>query len=68
MSGRRMNTRRCRDGSHRLRFYHAHEDQIQTLQLALGRVRSELGTEFDLVALEAICMGYLAGTVSILQK
>lgn len=60
MAGRRMQIRKCRDGN-RLRFYHAHEDQIETLQLALDRARSELGTEFDVVALEAICMNYLSG-------
>ena len=61
MSGRRMNIRRCRGGSSRLRFYHAHDDQIETIQLGLERARQELGTDFDVVALEAIIMGYLSG-------
>jgi hypothetical protein len=56
-----MNLRKCKDGSHRLRIYHAHEDQIETIQLALDHARSELGTEFDSVALDAICTNYLSG-------
>jgi hypothetical protein len=61
MSARRMNKRRCKDGSWRLRFYHSHDDQIETIELALERARQEMGTEFDVVALEAICMNYLSG-------
>jgi len=63
MSGRRMDLRKCKDGSYRLRIYHAHEDQIETIQLALDHARSELGTEFDSVALDAICTNYLSGGV-----
>jgi len=61
MSGQRMNKRKCKDGSHRLRFYHFHDDQIGTVELALAGARPELNTEFDAVALEAICMNYLSG-------
>lgn len=60
MSGRRMHIRKCKEGSYRLRFYHAHEDQLETFQVALKTARSELGTEFDTVALEAICLAFLA--------
>jgi len=61
MSGKRMQTRRCKDGSHRLRLYHAHDDQIRTIQLALEHARQESGSEFDIVLLELICMAYLTG-------
>lgn len=61
MSGRRMNRRRCKDGSWRLRFYHAHDDQVEIIELTLDRAREQMGTEFDVVALEAICMNYLSG-------
>jgi len=56
-----MNIRKCKDGSYRLRFYHVHADQIETIQPALEGARRELGTEFDAVALEALCMNYLSG-------
>lgn len=61
MSAKRMNKRLCRDGSYRLRFYHAHADQIEIIELGLERARQEANTEFDNVALEAICMNYLSG-------
>jgi hypothetical protein len=58
MAGQRMHVRKCKDGSYRLRFYHAHADHIETIQPALECARLELGTEFDAVALAAICMNY----------
>jgi hypothetical protein len=61
MSGKRMQKRLCRDGSYRLRFYHTHPDQIETIELGLERARQEANTEFDSVALEAIFMNYLSG-------
>jgi hypothetical protein len=60
MSGRRMNTRKCKNGSYRLRLYHAHEDQIETIQLAFQIAREEDGSDFDTVALDRICLWYLA--------
>lgn len=36
-----MNIRKCKDGNYRLRLYHAHEDQIETIQLALEVARIE---------------------------
>jgi hypothetical protein len=60
MSAKRMNRRLCRDGSYRLRFYHAHADQIETIELALEHARNESGSEFDTVLLELICLAYLA--------
>ena len=62
MSGRRMQLRKCKDGSYRIRLYHAHEDQIQTIQLALEAARNDAPSEFDVVLLELICMSYLATT------
>ena len=48
-------------GKYRFRFYGIAPDQKDTILLALERARSELETEYDGVALEAICMGYLSG-------
>lgn len=61
MSGKRMQIRECKDGSYRIRLYHAHEDQIQTIKLALEAARREAHSEFDIVLLELICMAYLTG-------
>jgi hypothetical protein len=60
MSGKRMHIRRCKDGSYRIRLYHAHEDQIETIQLALETARRDSPSEFDVVLLELVCMTYLA--------
>lgn len=38
-------------------------DQNDTVQSALSKAKAEVGTEFDSVALEMICTGYLAGSV-----
>lgn len=48
-------------GKYRLRFYAVAPDHRETILNALKRARSELGTEYDSVALEAICMNYLSG-------
>jgi hypothetical protein len=48
-------------GKFRLRFHGVAPDQKETILLALERARSELETEYDAVALEAICMNYLSG-------
>ena len=60
MSGRRMETRKCKDGSYRLRLNHAHQDQIESIQLALKIAREESGSDFDAVAIDGICNWYLA--------
>lgn len=39
-------------------------DQLETVQSALSKAKAETNTEFDNVALENICAGYLAGTVT----
>lgn len=38
-----------------------HADQKETIKQALTKARKEANTEFDAVALEAICLNYLAG-------
>jgi hypothetical protein len=60
MSGRRMNVRKCRDGSSRVRFYHVHDDQLETIGRALAQARADGESDFDSVALDRICMAYLA--------
>jgi hypothetical protein len=40
-------------------------DQVETVQSALNKVKAELGTEFDSVGLENICLGYLGGSISM---
>ena len=62
MSGRRMKPRKCKDGSYVIRFYHVHEDQLKTIQDALERARSLGGSDFDSVAIDNICMGFLANS------
>jgi hypothetical protein len=47
-------------GKYRLRFYGVAPDQKDTILLALDRARLEAETQYDAVALEAICMQYLA--------
>jgi hypothetical protein len=60
MSGRRMNIRKCKDGSFRIRIYHLHPEQIELIQLALGKARLEGCSDFDSVALERICMAFIS--------
>lgn len=40
-------------------------DQNETVQSALSKAKAEVGTQFDAVALEMICTGYLAGSVGV---
>jgi hypothetical protein len=47
-------------GYSRLRFLHIYPEQVETILDALSFAREELGTEYDSVALDAICMHYLA--------
>lgn len=47
-------------GTYRLRLGSLHEDQVETILLALKKSRSEAGTDYDAVALELICLSYLA--------
>lgn len=39
-------------------------DQLETVNSALNKGKAEVGTEYDNVALEMICAGYLGGSVS----
>lgn len=39
-------------------------DQLETVTSALNKCKAEVSTEFDNVALEMICAGYLGGSVS----
>ena len=45
---------------YRLRFTSVHEDQMETIALALRKARDEAETVYDVVALEMICLSYLA--------
>lgn len=49
----------------RLRFNAVHQDQMTTIKQALEDARAEWGTEYDVVALEAICLSYLAMSVGL---
>jgi len=42
-----------------------HADQKETIKSALEKAKEETATEFDTVALENICIGYLGGSVSV---
>ncbi len=48
-----------RTGKYRLRFYAVAEDQLDIILPALQHAREEMGTEYDSVALDAICAQYL---------
>jgi hypothetical protein len=65
MSGRRVHIRKCKEGSSRLRFYHVHDDQIETILLALEIAREVGESDFDAVALDRICLWYI---VSVSQS
>ena len=47
-------------GYSRLRFLHLYPEQVETILIALSHAREELDTQYDSVALDAICMHYLA--------
>ncbi|ATS92308.1 hypothetical protein DLP05_067 [Stenotrophomonas phage vB_SmaS_DLP_5] len=40
-------------------------DQVETVTSALNKAKAEVNTTYDTVALEAICTGYLGGSVGI---
>lgn len=44
----------------RMRVYSLHEEQVEIIQAALELARHESNTAYDSVALERICMHYLA--------
>lgn len=45
--------------------FNLHSDQRETLRAALDKAKKEGHTEFDAVALEFICMGYLGGSSQV---
>jgi len=45
--------------------FKVHSDQKETVRSALDKAKAEVSTEFDTVALESICVGYLGGSVNI---
>jgi len=49
-----------RNGKARLRFYNINPDQFEVIMEALNAARNELGTDHDTVALDAICIHFLA--------
>lgn len=42
-----------------------HADQKETVRAALEKAKEETATDFDAVALENICVGYLGGSVNV---
>ena len=44
--------------------FKVHGDQKDTIRNALDKAKAEVNTEFDSVALETICVGYLGGSIS----
>ena len=58
--GGRVHVRPCKNrGYSRVRFLHIYPEQVETILIALSDAREELGTEYDSVALDHICMHYL---------
>ncbi len=49
-----------RSGKWRLRFYSVAPDHLEVVLAALQAAREEIGTEYDSVALDAICVEFLA--------
>ena len=46
--------------TYRFRFTSVHPDQAETILAALAVARRDANTEFDVVALDAICLSFLA--------
>lgn len=57
-------TSKTTDGIVNLKFK-LQPDQAETVQSALSKAKAEVGTEFDTVALETICGGYLGGVIAV---
>jgi len=61
MSSGKMDERLTkRTGKYRLRFYAVAPDQLEIIKLALKLAREECNTNFDSVALDAICLEFIA--------
>jgi hypothetical protein len=54
--------------TYRLRFTSVHEDQAESIFQALNEARKEASTDYDVVALEWICLGYLAQSKSRIAR
>lgn len=48
-------------GTYQMKVFPMYVDHVETVRLALEKARKELGTQYDAVALEAICASYLSG-------
>lgn len=46
-------------GKARMKFYRLAPEQLEIIQAALEQARLELGTNYDSVALEGICLSFL---------
>ena len=42
-----------------------HNDQVETVTTALNKAKAECNTEYDNVALEMICAGYIGGNIAV---
>ena len=49
-----------RDGKFRMRFYGLDEERLDCIQSAVAIARKESDTEYDSVALDQICVHFLA--------
>jgi hypothetical protein len=58
----KANTQATTDETVKMKFV-LHKDQLEVVTNALSKGKAEAGTEFDSVALVAICTGYLGGSV-----
>jgi hypothetical protein len=54
-------------GKARLRFYGVAPDHLETILKALAMAREELNTEYDTVALEAICLLFIMDKAEYVQ-
>lgn len=55
---------KTQDDAHKLKFT-LKADQVETVTSALNKAKAEGGTEYDNVALELICTGYLGGSSNL---
>lgn len=45
--------------------FKVHPDQKETIRAAVDKAKGEADTQYDAVALEAICLGYMAGSAAV---
>ena len=58
----RFNSQR---GTYRFRFNGVHKDQAEVILGALEKARMEASTDYDTVALDRICIAYLASIIHL---